>query len=135
MQAVEQDSAEQQAGLPSPGPSTNGHVNDDGEGRLPASGLARDSTSSLEEVESGVPVLHTHAQQGDVEQIRALLESGAADASDRDAEGITALHWAAMNMHVSACRELLDKGAEVDAIGGQLNSTPLHWAARYGSRD
>ena len=79
-----------------------------------------------------VPVLHTLAQQGDLAEIRKLLDTASGgDATERDHEGITALHWAAMGMHVEACRLLLERGAEVDAVGGELMATPLHWAARY----
>lgn len=110
-------------------------VKDDGEEEINdtrATATIRDSENNLEEGEEDneVPALHTYAKQGDVEQIRALLESGETEASERDAQDITALHWAAMNMHIPACKELLKRGAEVDAVGGQLHATPLHWAAR-----
>lgn len=80
-----------------------------------------------------VTLLHTLAQQGDVEQIGRLLATGEADANERDAEQICALHWAALNNNVAACRVLLENGADVDPVGGQLHATPLHWAARNGN--
>ncbi|KAF7369783.1 Palmitoyltransferase [Mycena venus] len=72
------------------------------------------------------------AQRGDVPTIRALLDSGRARATDRDAQNITPLHWAAINAQLPACRLLLDAGADVDALGGDLVATPMQWAARGG---
>ncbi|RDB17708.1 Palmitoyltransferase AKR1 [Hypsizygus marmoreus] len=72
------------------------------------------------------------AQRGDVVLIRELIESGRAQATDRDDQNITPLHWAAINAHVAACRYLLEQGAEVDALGGDLVATPMQWAARNG---
>lgn len=82
-----------------------------------------------DEGETSVPLLHTYSQQGDFEQVKALLDAGH-DAGEKDSEGITALHWAAMNMHIPICKLLLERGADIDPIGGQLQATPLHWAAR-----
>ena len=64
--------------------------------------------------------------------MRELINSGKANATDRDAQNITPLHWAAINAHVAACRFLLQQGAEVDALGGDLVATPMQWAARNG---
>ncbi|KAJ2931938.1 hypothetical protein H1R20_g5163, partial [Candolleomyces eurysporus] len=72
------------------------------------------------------------AQRGDVAQLRALIESGQASATDRDEQNVTPLHWAAINAHIAACRYLLEQGAEVDALGGDLVATPMQWAARNG---
>ncbi|CAA7262320.1 unnamed protein product [Cyclocybe aegerita] len=72
------------------------------------------------------------AQRGDVELMRELINSGKANATDRDPQNITPLHWAAINAHVAACRFLLEQGAEVDAQGGDLVATPMQWAARNG---
>jgi len=72
------------------------------------------------------------AQRGDVNLIRELIESGRANATDRDEQNITPLHWAAINAHIAACRYLLEQGAEVDAQGGDLVATPMQWAARNG---
>jgi ankyrin repeat protein len=72
------------------------------------------------------------AQEGKTEQIRALIESGRARATDKDAENITPLHWAAINGRTDVCRYLIEQGAEVNAVGGALRATPLQWAARNG---
>jgi palmitoyltransferase len=70
------------------------------------------------------------SQRGELETVRALIESGKATALDRDKDNITPLHWAAINGQMATCRYLLDQGAEVDAVGGDLVATPLQWAAR-----
>ncbi|KAI0283153.1 ankyrin repeat-containing domain protein [Russula brevipes] len=74
------------------------------------------------------------AQQGKTEQIRALIESGRARTTDRDADAATPLHWAAICGHADACRYLLThrQGADVNAAGGADRATPLQLATRNG---
>jgi palmitoyltransferase len=72
------------------------------------------------------------AQRGKTGQIRALIESGRARATDRDDDNITPLHWAAIKGHAEACGYLIEQGAEVNAAGGTGLATPLQWAARNG---
>jgi ankyrin repeat protein len=79
-----------------------------------------------------VDIIFTYAIQGDIERIRALIESGQASASDRNDDGITLLHVAAITGRVPVCAYLIEKGAEVNALGGSLPATPLQWAARKG---
>lgn len=102
----------------------------DHQGETQQQAMDDSDAQAADAVPDTTPVLHTYAQQGDVNSIRDYLTNKHGDVNETDQEGITALHWAAMNMHVMACRELLDRGAEVDAQGGQLHATPLHWAAR-----
>ena len=66
------------------------------------------------------------------EQIRTLIESGRARATDKDDDSITPLHWAAINGRLEACAYLIEQGADVNAVGGELIATPLQWAARNG---
>lgn len=108
-----------------------------GNNGLPSESTASDGAAvsdhtktMVHQPESNIPLLHSLAQQGDLERIRELLDKGEAKATDVDAEGITALHWAAMNSAMDVCRLLLERGAEVDAVGGELQATPLHWATR-----
>lgn len=91
---------------------------------------AAGATTTVSHPESNIPVLHSLAQQGDLERIREILDNGDAKATDVDNEGITALHWAAMNSALEVCKLLLERGADVDAVGGELHATPLHWATR-----
>ncbi|KAG8933458.1 palmitoyltransferase akr1 [Tulasnella sp. 419] len=72
------------------------------------------------------------AQRGDLETVKALIESGEAKATDRDEQNITPLHWAAINAQLAVCKYLLEQGAHVDALGGDLVATPMQWAARNG---
>ena len=72
------------------------------------------------------------ARQGKIDQIRALIESGRASATDRDHDGITPLHLAALTGRVPVCTYLIEQGAEVNAFGGIVPATPLQWAARNG---
>lgn len=71
------------------------------------------------------------AQQGSVEQVRALLQQGA-DVNAAQSDGLTALHWAAMNNNREMVDLLLYAGATVrplTRVGGYM---PLHLAARSG---
>ena len=72
------------------------------------------------------------ARQNRVDQIRALIESGRASATDRDDDGTTPLHLAAITGRVPVCAYLIEQGAEVNAFGGIVPATPLQWAARKG---
>ncbi|XP_046984003.1 poly [ADP-ribose] polymerase tankyrase-1-like [Schistocerca americana] len=72
------------------------------------------------------------AEQGAVEELRALLAAGAdVGVRDRGEHGMTALHWAAEGEHMEAVRCLLDAGAEVNDRDSNQN-TPLHLAAYNG---
>ena len=72
------------------------------------------------------------ARRGRIDQIRTLIESGRASATDRDGDGITPLHLAVITGRVPACAYLIEHGAEVNAFGGSVPATPLQWAARKG---
>ena len=50
------------------------------------------------------------SQRGEVQTIKALIESGKAKATDRDDQNVTPLHWAAINAQLPACRYLLEQG-------------------------
>jgi palmitoyltransferase ZDHHC13/17 len=76
--------------------------------------------------------IFTYARQGNIERIRAVIESGQASATDRNDDGITLLHLAAITGRVPVCAYLIEKGAGVDVLGGNLPATPLQWAARKG---
>lgn len=76
--------------------------------------------------------IFTASQRGEVENIRDLIQSGRASASDRDPSNVTPLHWAAINARVEVCRYLLQQGAVVNALGGDLMGTPMQWAAVKG---
>jgi palmitoyltransferase ZDHHC13/17 len=79
--------------------------------------------------------IFTYARQGNIERIRAVIESGQASPTDRNDDGITPLHLAAIADRFPVCAYLIEKGAEVNALGGNLPATPLQWAARKGLID
>ena len=62
--------------------------------------------SSLNNWGHNITPLHRAARDGDVEQIKTLMASGA-DPDAQDDQGNTPLHWAAMNVHADAIKELL----------------------------
>ena len=76
--------------------------------------------------------IFTYARQGNIERIRALIESGQASATDTNDDGITPLHLAAITGRVPVCAYLIEKGAEVNVLGGNCPATPLQWASRKG---
>ncbi|XP_046983107.1 ankyrin repeat domain-containing protein 65-like [Schistocerca americana] len=71
------------------------------------------------------------AEQGAVEELRALIAAGA-DVRAWDEWGCTALHWAAWRGDVEAARLLVGAGAAVDARDSFIGWTPLHHAAHNG---
>ena len=73
----------------------------------------------------------TAASNGDLEQVRAHVESRGLDPDVLDDYGYGALHFAAQHNHVGVVRYLLSKGAKVD--GASTACTPLHRAAYAGS--
>src|SRR6267154_4516787 len=76
--------------------------------------------------------IFTYARQGNMERIRAIIESGQASVTDRNDDGITPLHMAVISGRVPACAYLIEQGAKVNAFGGSVPATPLQWAARKG---
>jgi ankyrin repeat protein len=70
------------------------------------------------------------AENGNVEMLRVLLESGA-DVQPGNFIQRTALHIAATNGRLEVCRLLLNWGANVDPLDW-TKETPLHDAARHG---
>ncbi|XP_049769430.1 ankyrin repeat, PH and SEC7 domain containing protein secG-like [Schistocerca cancellata] len=72
------------------------------------------------------------AEQGAVEELRALLAAGAdVGVRGRGEHRMPALHWAVQGEHTEAVRCLLDAGAEVNDRDSDQN-TPLHLAAYSG---
>lgn len=73
--------------------------------------------------------LHAAAWGGDVEEVRAILESGA-DVNWRDSIGETAIFGAAGWGHAEVVRYLIEKGAQLSFQENGTGYTALHWAAR-----
>ncbi len=73
--------------------------------------------------------LHAAAWHGNVNEVRALVETGA-DVNWKDSIGETALFGAASWGRVEVVRYLLSVGARHDLHEIHSGYTPLHWAAR-----
>jgi ankyrin repeat protein len=71
------------------------------------------------------------AMRGDVEQVRALLKSGA-EVNAAQGDGMTALHWAAELGSVPMAEMLIAAGARLEALTRLGGFTPLHLAAEAG---
>ena len=71
------------------------------------------------------------AMRGDVEEVEALLRSGA-DVNAAQGDGMTALHWAAELGLADLAETLIAAGAFVDAVTRLGDFTALHVAARAG---
>lgn len=74
--------------------------------------------------------LYRATQQGDVDAVKHLLESGV-DSNGMSQEGTTALHVAARRGHLDVVKLLVEHGAEVDK-STEANGTALHFAAKEG---
>jgi ankyrin repeat protein len=72
------------------------------------------------------------AQQGNIENIRALLKQKA-DVNAPQGDGSTALHWAAQKDDVEMAKLLLAGGANVKATTRLGAATPLFMAAKNGN--
>ena len=75
------------------------------------------------------PPLHEAAKNGDIEDVRELLEAGA-DVNGLNSEGATPLHWAAFKGHVDVAKLLIKRGAKVNAVT-KKGSTPLRLATTH----
>jgi len=74
--------------------------------------------------------LHAAAWSGDLDRVKAIVESGA-DINWRDSVGETALFGACAWGQVAVVEYLLSHGAEFN-VREQSGLTPLHWAASHG---
>ena len=71
------------------------------------------------------------AMRGDLDEVRALLRSGA-DVNAPQSDGVTAMHWAAENGDAALARVLIYAGANLGPLTRNDAYTPLHMAARGG---
>ncbi|KAK4438917.1 Integrin-linked protein kinase [Sesamum alatum] len=90
------------------------------------------SGSAEEEMDSGVRLMYS-ANEGDLEGIQELLDSGTT-VNFRDIDGRTALHVAACQGQTDVVDLLLRRGAEVD-VKDRWGSTPLADAIYYKNND
>ena len=71
------------------------------------------------------------AKQGDLAEVKVVLESHAEIINQRDQTGATALHYAAFGGHRSVVQELVARGAEINARDGKFGATAAGWAIEY----
>lgn len=76
-------------------------------------------------------LLQNAIKEGQLEQVRALIESGV-DIKQPFPQGITALHAAVIHNQENIAAELIQAGAPLDAADATTQATPLHLAALYG---
>lgn len=74
--------------------------------------------------------IHRAAEQGDLEEVRSLLDGGT-DVNTTEGAGATPLHIASGECRMEIVDLLIARGADVNQRGRD-DSTPLHWAARAG---
>jgi ankyrin repeat protein len=74
------------------------------------------------------------SEHGDVQKVRALLESDRQLANTRGAYDKTPLHWAAEKNNRELAEALLAAGADINAETS-WGMTALQWAANMGSRE
>jgi ankyrin repeat protein len=80
------------------------------------------------------PGISRAAHDGDVEKVKALLQSDPNLVFDRDNYDTTPLHWAAGQGHKDVVELLLANRAAVNAKN-KYGDTPLHFAATGGYQD
>ena len=98
-----------------------------------------ESTSKVSEACKSSPQrrtypVHTACREGNLEQLRALVEQDNLEGSDFDARdnyGRTAAHWAAEEGHLQVLHYLINHGADIRIPDG-VARTPLHWACHGG---
>ena len=71
------------------------------------------------------------AEQGDVNQLKSVLDKHPDLVSQKDESGATALHYAAFNGQQSAAELLIEYGAEVNSRDSRFGATPAGWAIEY----
>ena len=70
-------------------------------------------------------------KQGELERVRAILESDERLANQRDESGATPLHYATLNGHRQIVQLLLERGADINSTDSQFGATPAGWAIEY----
>jgi ankyrin repeat protein len=71
------------------------------------------------------------ARNGDLDQVRRLLEEQGANVMAKTHHGETPLHLASKNGHNKVVNLLLEKGALINDKD-KWGNTPLHWASSSG---
>ncbi|XP_067670045.1 integrin-linked protein kinase-like [Haliotis asinina] len=77
--------------------------------------------------------LHAPCSEGNLVEVKRILDTGRADVNSRDGVGMTPMMWAAYKRHRDVVKLLVSRGADVSLVtdGGD---NILHWACRGGDR-
>jgi PhnB protein len=70
-------------------------------------------------------------KQGDLESVRAILDTKDEIVNQRDESGAAPLHYATLNGDRQIVRLLLERGAEINIADSQFGATPTGWAIEY----
>src|SRR5882762_11807886 len=70
-------------------------------------------------------------KQGELERVRAILESDERLANQRDESVATPLHYATLNGHRQIVQLLLERGADINRTDSRFGATPAGWAIEY----
>src|ERR1700754_780049 len=68
---------------------------------------------------------------GNLEQVKALLQSNPALVNQYDETGATPLHYAAFHAQQSIVKFLVENGAEINSRDAAFGATPTGWAIEY----
>jgi ankyrin repeat protein len=68
---------------------------------------------------------------GNLEEVRAILQSHPDLINQKDAAGATPVHYAAFGGHCAVVEYLVQQGANINATDAQFNATPAGWAIEY----
>ncbi len=71
------------------------------------------------------------AKQGEVENVRRIVQNRPELINGRDEHGATALHYAAFGGHRDVVMFLVKNGADINARDNQFQATPTGWAIEY----
>lgn len=69
--------------------------------------------------------------EGNLNQVRAILDATPHLLNEKDQLGATALHYATLNGNRETVRLLLDRGAEINKVDSEFSATPTGWAIEY----
>jgi ankyrin repeat protein len=70
-------------------------------------------------------------KQGDLENVRIILDTNDGIVNQRDESGAAPLHYATLNGHRQIVRLLIERGAEINIADSQFGATPTGWAIEY----
>lgn len=80
-------------------------------------------------------LLHRATQNGDIEQVKQLLDQGA-NVDHENEQGLTPLHWSALNGRTDLAELLIDHGAAINQREGYTGKlTPMAMALLMGYDD